>query len=220
MKKKILAISLVVSLVAVAALGVTLAYFTDTDTVDNVFTMGNVEIMLREPGWDGYDFDDEEIGTPDPTNAALGYNEAKPLLPGDTAAKDPQVKNTGSNGAYVRMKVTISNYSGFQEASDLYQGDDIDIVGDVVKGLNATDWTMAGDGVVSGDTITYTFNYNGILASGSTTNALFTGIALPSELDQELAPLQDEGFTITVKAEAIQAENFANATAAYAALDA
>ncbi len=220
MKKKILVLSLVISLVAITALGVTLAYFTATRDVTNTFTMGNVDILLREPAWDGFDFDDEEIGTPDAQNPALGYNEAKPLLPGDTAAKDPQVKNVGSNPAYVRLKVTISNYEGFRAASEMYEGEeDIDIIGDVVIGLNTTDWIPAGDGVVVGDTITYTFNYNGILASGNATNPLFTGIALPSQLDKELAPLQESGFTIAVKAEAIQAENFANASAAFSALD-
>lgn len=48
MKKKLLTISLCVALVAVAIVGSTLAYFTDTDAKTNVFTTGKVDISLQE----------------------------------------------------------------------------------------------------------------------------------------------------------------------------
>lgn len=48
MKKKLTAIALVVALLAVAVIGGTLAYFTDTDNADNVFTTGKVDISLVE----------------------------------------------------------------------------------------------------------------------------------------------------------------------------
>lgn len=48
MKKKIMTISLVVALAAIAIVGGTLAYFTDTDEETNTFTMGNVKIDLVE----------------------------------------------------------------------------------------------------------------------------------------------------------------------------
>ena len=40
MKKKILALCVVISLAAVAIIGGTLAYFTDTETATNTFTVG------------------------------------------------------------------------------------------------------------------------------------------------------------------------------------
>ena len=43
MKKKILAIGLVVAMAATAVVGGTLAYFTDTDQKTNTFTAGGVE---------------------------------------------------------------------------------------------------------------------------------------------------------------------------------
>ena len=52
-KKKIITVCLVVALVAVFAIGGSLAYFTDEDTKDNTFTVGNVDIVLDEPNWDG-----------------------------------------------------------------------------------------------------------------------------------------------------------------------
>ena len=55
MKKKILSIALVVAMVAVIAAG-SLAYFTDTDKADNVFTVGKVDITLNEKNADGTPF--------------------------------------------------------------------------------------------------------------------------------------------------------------------
>lgn len=48
MKKKITALCLCVALLAVAVVGASLAYFTDTDKADNTFTAGSVKIKLIE----------------------------------------------------------------------------------------------------------------------------------------------------------------------------
>lgn len=48
MKKKILSLCLIVSLVAVGVISGTLAYFTDTDEAANTFTTANVDIQLIE----------------------------------------------------------------------------------------------------------------------------------------------------------------------------
>ena len=48
MRKKITAIFLCVALVAIAIVGASLAYFTDTDAATNTFTVGNVKIDLIE----------------------------------------------------------------------------------------------------------------------------------------------------------------------------
>ena len=48
MKKKILAMCLCVAMLAIAIVGGTLAYFTDTDAETNVFVVGNVDIDLIE----------------------------------------------------------------------------------------------------------------------------------------------------------------------------
>ena len=45
-KKTILVAAIAVMLVAALVVGGTLAYFTDTKSADNVFTMGNVAITL------------------------------------------------------------------------------------------------------------------------------------------------------------------------------
>lgn len=85
MKKKILAMCLCVAMLAIAIVGGTLAYFTDTDAETNVFTTGNVAIDLIEV------FDAE--------NAKL--------MPGIDIQKEVTVKNTGSETAYVRVHVAF-----------------------------------------------------------------------------------------------------------------
>ena len=53
MKKKLTAIFLCVALVAIAVVGASLAYFTDTDDATNTFAVGNVTIKLIEEERDG-----------------------------------------------------------------------------------------------------------------------------------------------------------------------
>ena len=48
MKKKLLAIGLAVAVLAVTIVGMSIAYFTDTDNETNTFTVGNVHIELNE----------------------------------------------------------------------------------------------------------------------------------------------------------------------------
>ena len=88
MKKKILALSMVACLAATALIGGTLAYFTDTKEATNTFTVGNVEIELTEPNWEG-----------------TGSQDAPEVYPGEPLAKDPTVENTGANPCFVRIKV-------------------------------------------------------------------------------------------------------------------
>lgn len=90
MKKKIVALCLCVALAVVAIGGATLAYFTDTtETKENVFTVGNVDITLTEPEWD-----------------KTGSKDAETVYAGEPLAKDPTVENTGDNACFVRIKVT------------------------------------------------------------------------------------------------------------------
>ena len=80
MKKKLTAVALVVCMLAIMLVGASLAYFTDKDEATNVFTVGNVDIELKEV------FDKE--------NAKL--------MPGVRVNKDVSIKlAAGSEDAYV-----------------------------------------------------------------------------------------------------------------------
>lgn len=94
MKKKITAIALVVCLVAVAIVGGSLAYFTDTEEATNTFEVGNVDITLTEPNWDAALKEDAKAAT---------------LIPGRVIAKDPTITvEATSQRAYTFMKVQLS----------------------------------------------------------------------------------------------------------------
>ena len=97
MKKKIITSCLVVALLVVGIVGASLAYFTDKDAKDNVFTTGKVDISLEEK------FEQGSKLLP-----ATGSAQAGTLKNGVT--KEIQVINkTGSEDAYVRVHIAIPN---------------------------------------------------------------------------------------------------------------
>ena len=50
MKRKVIAVALLLCVLAVTVTGTTIAYFTDTKTQTNVFTTGDVKILFTENG--------------------------------------------------------------------------------------------------------------------------------------------------------------------------
>ena len=97
MKKKILALSMCIALAAIAIVGASLAYFTDTKTATNTFTMGNVQIKL------------DETNVNDPKGDRVASNEYN-VYPGAVVTKDPIVHNVGQNAAYIRATVNVENW--------------------------------------------------------------------------------------------------------------
>ena len=95
LNKKITTLSLVAALAATTIIGGTMAYFTDIDRKDNVFTTGNVKIELVEI------FDEENSKLIPATGSAQNGT----LKNGIT--KEVSVKNTGSEDAYVRVHIAI-----------------------------------------------------------------------------------------------------------------
>lgn len=106
MKKKIIALCLVVALAVLAIGGATLAYFTDTDAAKNAFTMGKVDIVLDEAPVDvsGKEIDGERVQHIDYT--------ATNMVPGYEFDKDPTIHvQKGSEDSYIFLDVTINKYS-------------------------------------------------------------------------------------------------------------
>ena len=135
-KRRILAAAMALCIVAIIAVGATLAYFTDTKNVTNTFTVGNVKIDLIESKFhrEGNDNSgDKDI--PDPTHTASGMEyvtdghkaftdeeikkdaetyqneylavKGANMVPGRGVAKCPYVINTGVNDAYIRIRVMV-----------------------------------------------------------------------------------------------------------------
>lgn len=214
-KKRFVAILLCVTLVALAAIGATFAYLTDTKTVDNTFTMGNVAIKL------------DETDIKNPNGARVTSNEYN-VYPGAVVTKDPIVHNTGKNAAYIRATVNVSNWMnlcaayypdfGISYPNAGYEQSLLRLVGDLGEG-----WSIVG--VTTGDTFIYgeqfdakfILKYDGELAAGDNTTAMFQTVTIPAGIDN----VNTEGFNeVKVVAQAIQADGFDTWEAAFAAYDA
>lgn len=122
-KKKIVALCATVALAAVAFGGVTLAYFTDEDQVNNNFTIGNISIDLTETGFvkdaDGNElegaYEVQEGNDEGVTDIGIEYNK---LMPSYQIGKKPVITNDGDNTAYVRVAVVMNNLGAINEAID------------------------------------------------------------------------------------------------------
>jgi len=221
MKKKILAITLCVAMLAIMLVSGTMAYFTDTQAKTNTFTMGKVDIELSEP------------------NYAPAADGKLKVFPGQTYPKDPTITvASDSEDCYLVATVTIGNRADLHE---LYKNDTTGVkqrwglslagAGKLVSG-GIADYTAvpATENGVSGtllngkvfltysedvdaDTITYTFYFKDIHSAGQK-EVLFTKVNIPSIIDNGDI---DSDLDVTVNAYAIQAVGFADVYAAYAA---
>lgn len=114
MKKKIIAVCLVVCLLAIAVVGGTLAYMTDTDERTNTFTAGKVGLSLDEAKVKlDEDPDSASFGDliADGTDRVVA-GDADPnyhLFPAMTVTKDPTITiDEYSENAWVGAKVTVT----------------------------------------------------------------------------------------------------------------
>ena len=212
MKKKLTAIFLCVALVAIAVVSASLAYFTDTKTATNTFTMGNVKIKL------------DETNVTNPQGDRVTSNEYN-VYPGAVVTKDPIVHNVGENGAYIRATVNVSNWKNlvdayFPDFKETFPDDGYKAALNLLVGNLGRGWSVVG--VEKGDVFTdvqqdvrFILKYDGTLASGADTTAMFNKVKIPAAIQN------GQAFgTITVKAEAIQADGFDTWEEAFDAFDA
>ena len=267
MKKKITAICLCVALLAVAIVGATLAYFTDTKSATNTFTVGNVKIDLIESRFHREGNDNSgDTSIPDPTQTASGmkyvtdghkaftdaeikadaekYSEyigerGKNMVPGRNFAKCPYVVNTGANDAYVRIRVMIPH------DGDVDNGGIINAMfcstatssGEFQQGANGENWPVVEtNGYTDENGLkydVYTYTRTEPLKAGAMTEWNvwnFVGIGknvtnadIEKAIEKKVITTATDGtmsLNVLVQADAIQAEGFTDATAAFAAFDA
>ena len=267
MKKKITAIFLCVALVAIAIVSASLAYFTDTDSATNTFTVGNVKIDLIESRYhregndnsgdtdipdpqrtasgmkyvdDGHKaFTDEEIKADAANYSAYIAKRGKNMVPGRNFAKCPYVVNTGANDAYIRIRVMAphdyeGSYRGFINAMFCSSATSS---GEFQHGPNGVDWPVIEEnGYTDADGLKYdvlTFTRNELLKPGEMTewNVInYVGIGkkvtsddIQTAIEKKFIKVSEDGamtVNVLVQADAIQAEGFADAKAAFAAFDA
>ncbi len=205
MKKKILAMCLCVAMLAIAIVGGTLAYFTDTEAEINVFTLGNVVIDLVEEqrndeGTELESFEDNKVLLPI-VGSAQGEKENVGGYNLPTAAnwvdKIVTVDNEGTQDAYVRVLFAFpAKMDDAQSAAEMMLHWNHD--GSEAAGT----WTRTDCGVsviLDGETYNiYNFTYNPVLTAKGTDNATtsspaITGVYIDSRVDATV----DENGAIT-----------------------
>ena len=273
MKKKLTAIFLCVALAAIAIVGASLAYFTDTKSATNTFTIGNVKIDLIESKFHREGNDNSgDTSIPDPTHKVTADDGMKyvttghtmftdaeikadaetyqkdylavkgaNMVPGRGVAKCPYVVNTGANDAYIRIRVMVPSAANndFVAVKDggvitnmwcstsILNGEFIDGKGGGWNNAPAIDKASVTKDGVTYDV--YTFTRTEPLKAGAMTEWNvwnFIGInetATSADIQKAIAAgaitAKDGTMTLNVlvEADAIQAEGFADAAAAWAA---
>ncbi len=195
-KKKVLIAAFVLALVL--SIGGVLAYFSDSDTKTNTFTVGQVRISLNETAWD-----------------TTGQTAAGSVLPNQMIDKDPTISNTGNNAAYVFIKVSIpkttviveadngtGSTSSSQELFTLINSSD-------QPGVNSG-WQLVSSDTTGANTNEYIYSYSTggtmtSLAKNASTNPLFNKIQFANA--QEGWGIEGQHYDVVVTGYAIQTEN-------------
>lgn len=209
-KKKVFVVTLAICLVAIISMG-SLAWFNASDSITNEFKIADSD----GDGTPDFSVDVWENDPADPTVKDQDGVTYTDIAPGDKLAKNPTVENTGDYDQWIRVYVTFDDWAVI-EAACQNQG----ISSDVRTWLDvdANAWTADNNAtVVANNTVTYVYYLNSKLAKDQTA-VLFNNITIPGDFEQEDMKFTSGNFTITVKAEALQADNTGNtAQAAFAA---
>lgn len=192
---KVFAIVLAMVMLVTVSVVLTYAYLTSqTATVNNAFTVGNVKITL-----------DEAEVTPDgvkvdPENRVIANDYH--LIPGRSYSKDPTVHvDATSEDCWVFVQVKVEDSVDLER---LLNGQDAVAAG-VITGLDLTKWTVVSN-ELDGAVRTYVFVHNAI-ASANDDLVLFTGLSVPATITgDQLATIAD--LKIDVIACAVQAAGF------------
>ena len=199
--------------VAIAAVsGAAIAYLTDTDGVENVFSLASpLDIEIIEAIWDSKP-DENSNDIPD---------HAEEIAPNQTVEKDPAVRNNDGTDAWVFLEVSIPTrvVSVVEDDGGLSDPARTELFSFSPK----SNWSQMGDIVYDDEhqTATHYYGYTAELSPGSTTNPLFTEVTLANIADGQLdAQAADHTacYSINAKAYGIQTEGFESHRDAWDAL--
>ncbi|MBE6974053.1 MAG: hypothetical protein E7436_00960 [Ruminococcaceae bacterium] len=163
--KQIIAVVLVLTLVAAASIGITVAYLTDRDSKANVFTVGDVSIKLHE-----------------------NFADGATLIPGVDIAKEPYIENTGKNDAWVWATVAIPAALDNADAAHniVHFNFDKNVVNDAEWTWTDENgnWLVEENVDIKGiEYNVYTVLHQTALKNGETTSAVITNVYLDTHID-------------------------------------
>lgn len=187
------------------------AYLTDTDTVTNTFTVGEVMIDTIEPKYPGN-----------------GSDETKDLVPLQEIPKDPQIRNTGKNRAIVFSQIDIpmanvittnekgarqekknTELFGFRTSDGAFNSVHKEWILVRIQYLDAHGEQTSQDAAV---TCRRLFGYEKQLEEDETTSSVFDIVRFANIIEGQIDnTVQD----LTITSFAIQADNIAELTTAH-----
>lgn len=181
MKQKIGLIAVVGIVISLLAYG-SLAYFSDSETANNVMTFGNIDMTLHDETTGGDPFPEDGM---------------EDVMPTDVIDKKVYVENVGKNPFYLRIKLekTINpkddNNLNLLTSEEISSNLNFDYI---TLDINTSDWTEK-DGW---------YYYNKLLQMGDESTPLFNTVTFGREMGNEYA---NTHFRIKVIAQAVQSQN-------------
>lgn len=208
-KKKILSLALVVLLIATISFG-TLAWFNASAEVVNKFYVASSDGEGTAPDF-SISILEKVLGE---ENYAPEGNEYKDILPGDELSKSIKITNDGLYEQWVRIHVTFSDSETWQKAiakaaADAEIGFEEFVIAHMISPCDRDALSNTVDvsyNAFGPDTMTFTFYIRNPLESEETFHFMET-FTIPGILEQEDMDFGSQGFTLTVKAEAVQVAN-------------
>ena len=226
-------------LVAAVALGGTLAYLTDSESITNTFTVGT--------GYEGSDaFTLDETKKPDAglptetstTNRTENNQTYSGLLPGTQFAKDPTFHlGTNGNGTHVIESYIVAKLTDFDKAisegyifkNELYEAGlnlnwvKVEDIENEFEEQSQYDgyYIFTNNGQIDDMDVTYTGENEGdiaILGEGESTDALFTYVQL-KDMDNEDFEKVSDSLSVDISGVAVQAPYTSPSEAVAAAID-
>ena len=203
-QKRIILIGSLCVLLSAAVFGFTVSYLTDSESADNIFTLGNIHLTLIEPGY--------------PSDA-----KDRVMVPYKTVCKDPRLVNSGTKDAFVFIKLTVpldnaalinnDRSRGAERYQEIFKfgvnmGVDSSTSGNVTYNKK---WVLCYDETdTEKHTHTYVFGYSEILKPQEQTSSLFDTVSLLSILEKGINSNLAED--IIVEGYGIQSENILDST--------
>lgn len=242
-RQKLVIGALAVGLVISLCIGGTLAFLTDSAEVTNVFSVGDLDIALTEPNWkdaQGANLRPGSTTTKDPVVEAVKNDSYMrvyvyyvdgaydPTAEPAQDYKDFLIDNNTTAGAerLALIKQTIyydetfvaETPAGAIDLDTMYSLDDLKGLASVTNGVNSAFTRDATRSAANGSYDVYNYTGGtGVFAEG-TKVILFSNIVVPTDWNQsQMAKLSS--YKVIIRAEAIQTDGFADAAAAFTALD-
>ncbi len=185
MKRKIMALSVIVVCLAIMASG-TAAYFTTSGRATNIVTMGTIALTLDEQ----LDLNQWEQVTEN--EVVVSYKFKDPVMPGETVDKNPIIVNSGGQPYFLRYRVDISVVAADKQTS---------LPNTVVRLI---DENPAYETASPDDGWKYFVQEGSDAVAPNTVVELFDGVLLAPETTNEY---QGCTVTISVRAQAVQSKN-------------